>query len=198
MAPMNPFPHDRKAHRGLRQIFAAIVDEILRPAEHRHHARECFGSATGAQRVFRPGLALLMRSGDPRGVQHIGRERQRDALQPLVDLPSGQKIDRVFHFHGIARRGGQRLVHIGEQGRCFQPAPFATSTRLVASATASRLRSMKAPLPFHVEHQRLQSGGKLLRQDRSRNQRDGFHSRRNIANAIEAPVGGRARWRSGP
>ena len=74
------------------------------------------------------------------------------------------------------------------------PAPLATSTRLVASSAASRLFCHEgAVADLHVEHQRLQPGGELLRQDRGGDERHGFDRRRDVADGIEPLVGGRER-----
>ena len=54
---------------------------------------------------------------------------------------AGQEVDRLADFERVAGRRAEHLVHVGDERARGRPAPAATSTRLAASARASRARA---------------------------------------------------------
>ena len=103
-----------------------------------------------------------------------------------------QEFRGMGHFDGIAGAGRQRLVHVGDERG--GPEARAIGDGDQAFGQAPRLvhgRHEGAGAHLHVEHQMLEAGGEFLGQDRGGDERDRFHRRRHVADAIEALVGGR-------
>jgi hypothetical protein len=97
--------------------------------------------------------------------------------------------DGLRHFHSVADRAAERLVHRGEQ----RPHLFAagSSDRHQRLGQAFRLRQgfhERAPAELHIEHQSIDALRQLLRKDGRADQGDALHRGRDIPQGIERPV----------
>jgi hypothetical protein len=133
---------------------------------------------------------ILRIGGEPGERQQLAPERHGDVPEPAVDLRAGQEPRGVAHLHRIAGGRGERLVHVGDQ----RPRPAARAVRHRDQRPGERAgvlqrRHEGARAAFHVEDQRVEPGGELLRQDRGGDQVDRFHRRGDVADRVEAPVG---------
>ena len=106
-------------------------------------------AAPDSQRLRRSGPRRRRRR--PRARRAPAPRRRAPPSRPRARASTavaGQRIHHLDHLERVAGGGGQRLVHVGDQRRGRQPAPFAVST----SARGQRLAPpssvfMKAPEP---------------------------------------------------
>ena len=128
--------------------------------------------------------------------ERFGGERQRHLVQPRVAAGAGEVIDGVEDFERIAGGAGERFVHVGDQRNRRHAGAGRDAAMLCASSRAASSDAMKAPEPhLHVHDQRLQPRRQLLGEDRGGDQRDRLDRRRDVADRVEALVGGRERRR---
>ena len=111
-----------------------------------------------------------------------GRRRARPCsmAMALADL------DRV------AGRVAEALAHLGEQGRGRQARAVGDADDAAGQGLGALVRRHEgAGAGLDVHDQRLQAAGELLGQDRGGDQRDALDRRGDVADGVEAAVGGR-------
>ena len=112
----------RPFERHCGQMTPASLDEVGGPAERLHHAPEGLGSASAVQRLARPvepGRPAIRRSRPTCSIS--AASASVTSASRAVAPRAGEELDRVRHLHRIAGRGGERLVHVGDQRRRRQP-----------------------------------------------------------------------------
>ncbi len=90
----------------------------------------------------------------------------------------------------MARADGR--AHVGEQGDDLLACagPDAHQGRGERSGRVLDALHERAAADLHVEHQRVDAFGELLREDAGHDQRDGLHRRGHVAQRVDALVGG--------
>ena len=114
-------------------------------------------------------------------------ERVDDGLDARIEELALEHAQRMAHFDGIAGRVGERLVHVGHEGRCRQAraaCDLDDRTRERTGIVEPRHEGARAGL--HVHHQRVETGGVLLRQDRGGDQWDRLDRRGDVAHGRRA------------
>ena len=113
-------------------------------------------------------------------------------MQARIAACAGKIIDRAADFDRITRAARQRLAHVGDERARRKTGRIAG--RYKRSRQRARLLALdhEGAIPgLHVHHERVETGGKFLRQDRSGNERNRFYRRRHVPDRIETPVGRR-------
>ena len=178
--------------RRRRQMAVGVVDKIRRPAEGGGHAPEDVRSAAGGKR--RGDLVLAVGGvGSQSGQrQQFPAERKGHRIEPRIHGFSGEKIDRIQDFNGVAGGPRQGLVHVGDQGAGGHAGAVGDRHQALRQRAGVLVGGHeRAGAGLDVEHQAGEPGGELLGQDRGGNQRDRFDRRGHVADRVQALVGGR-------
>ena len=166
------------------------VEEVRRPAERRHHALEALGGRARGEGLAQAVGARRRRRREPGGVEELGPERHRHVEEAAVDDVAAQETRGRRHLERVAGGGGERLVHVGDQRPGRAAGPGRHLDQRAGELVRMRMRRHEGARPrLDVEHQRIEPGGELLRQDRGGDQVDRFHRAGDVADAVEPAVG---------
>ena len=108
---------DGAPDRRARQMPLRMLQEIAGTAERRDHAGKPLRRGTGRNGVFDRRFRRSAVRRQTAQHQHLGAERHGRRVEARLAPGAGQIIDHIGHLEGIAGRGGERLVHVGEERR---------------------------------------------------------------------------------
>ncbi len=167
-------------------------NEVVGAAEAGDHALEPLGRRAGRQHAFQGGRARAGVGRETRKRQEFGPERDRHPIEARIAPCAGQIVDGVAHFDRVAGGAGERLVHVGDERHGREAGVVGDGGDALGElAGAVQNWHEGAGAGLHVHDQALQACRELLRQDRGGDERDGLHRRGDVADGVEAPVGGR-------
>ena len=99
--------------------------------------------------------------------------------------------DGLAHLERVSDRAPERLVHVGQHAHDFAlRAPAEREHRLREHLCVGQRLHEGAVTDLDVEHDRVGTGGDLLRHDARCDQRDVVDRRRNVSQRVELLVGG--------
>ena len=168
-----------------REVRLEVVEEARRAAEGRDHAVEALGGGAGGEGVADPrGARRSASAREAGGGEELAAERDGDVVEPAVDLVAAQEAGGVRHLERVAGGGGERLVHVGDEraGRAAGAVRH-LDQRLGERAGVVQRRHEGAGAGLHVEDQRVEAGGELLRQDRGGDEVDRLDRAGDVADA---------------
>ncbi len=103
---------------------------------------------------------------------------------------AAHRVACLSNLEGVADRGSERLVHVGQQARHLAPGLAADRDHRLGKVPriVDRLHE-RAVADLDVEHDRLRTGSELLRHDRGGDQRGLIDRRRHVAQPVQQLVG---------
>ena len=157
----------------------------------RHHAAEPVGGGPGFQRLFDAFGTILGICGDATQGQRLAAQSHGDVPQGRVDGGAGQGFHDLGNLQRVACGGGERLAHVGDQG-----GGHATGTLGGGDQGAGEGLGIghgfheRTGAAFDIQNQGFQTGGEFLGQDRGGDQVDALDRAGDVADGIQAAVGG--------
>lgn len=179
--------------RGARQVARAVLQEVVRPAQRRHHAAEYLGGAAVVERRLGARAAGGRAGRQAAQHDHLAGQRHRHLVQARIARALALQIsDGLGNLERIADGAAEHPVHVGDQRDRRQAGPVGDRDQTLREVARHRFGVAERPRPaLHVHRQPVEAGGDLLGQDRAHEQGNGLHRRGDVADGIEPAVGGR-------
>ena len=105
--------------------------------------------------------------------EQLRGQRERHLEQPLVPSIAGQVLDRLAYLDPVTGSPAEHLVHVGQQRHRRQAVPDRhLDDRSSELPGPIQIRELSARAELDIHHERVESRGELLGQDRADDQRD--------------------------